>query len=112
VGAVAGLVNPTIGASGPLLAPAFRTVTTDHVGFVATFSLVQFINHLVKVAVFGVAGFAWSEHLPMIVVASVGVVIGTRVGARYIRRFDPVLLGRVFQLAATAGAVRLLAGLL
>jgi uncharacterized membrane protein YfcA len=112
VGAVAGLVNPTIGASGPLLAPAFRTVTTDHVGFVATFSLVQFVNHLVKVAVFGVAGFVWRDHLPMITVASVGVVIGTRVGARYIRRFDPVVLGRVFQVAATAGAVRLLSGLL
>ena len=112
VGAVAGLLNPTIGATGPLLAPAFRTVTRDHVGFVATFSLVQTINHLAKVAVFGVAGFVWSDHLPMIVVASVGVVVGTRVGARSIRRFDPELLGRVFQVAATAGALRLLAGLL
>lgn len=112
VGAFAGLVNPTIGAPGPLLAPAFRTVTRDHVEFVATFSLVQTINHLAKVAVFGVAGFAWSDHLPMIVVAAVGVVIGTRVGARHIRRFDPVVLGRVFQVAATVGAVRLLAGLL
>lgn len=112
VGAVAGLLNPTIGATGPLLAPAFRTVTRDHVGFVATFSLVQTINHLAKVAVFGVAGFVWSDHLPMIVVASVGVVVGTRVGARYIRRFDPVLLGRVFQLAATAGAARLLVDVL
>lgn len=112
VGAVAGLVNPTIGATGPLLAPAFRTVTRDHVEFVATFSLVQTINHLAKVAVFGVAGFVWSEHLSTIVVASVGVVIGTRVGARYIRRFDPRVLGRMFQVAATVGAVRLLVGLL
>lgn len=112
VGAVAGLLNPTIGATGPLLAPAFRTVTRDHVGFVATFSLVQTINHLAKVAVFGVAGFVWSDHLPMIVVASAGVVVGTRVGARYIRRFDPVVLGRVFQLAATVGAARLLVDVL
>ena len=111
VGAVAGLVNPTLGAPGPLLAPAFRTVTRDHVSFVATFSLVQFINHTVKVVVFGVAGFVWSEHVALILLASVGVVIGTRVGARYIRRFDPVVLGRVFQVAATAGAVRLLMGL-
>jgi len=111
VGAVAGLLNPTIGATGPLIAPAFRTVTADHIGFVATFSLVQTINHTAKVAVFGVAGFAWSDHLPMIVIASIGVVIGTRVGARYIRRFDPEVLGRVFQVAVTLGAVRLLVGL-
>ena len=108
VGAVAGLVNPTLGAAGPLLAPAFRTVTADHVGFVATFSLVQFLNHLVKVAVFGIAGFAWGAHATMIVVASVGVVVGTRVGARHIRRFDPRLLGRVFQVAATVAALPLL----
>jgi uncharacterized protein len=61
--------------------------------------------------VFGVAGFAWSDHLPMIVIASIGVVIGTRVGARYLRRFDPEVLGRVFQVAVTLGAVRLLVGL-
>ncbi len=111
VGAVAGLLNPTIGATGPLIAPAFRTVTADHIGFVATFSLVQTINHTAKVAVFGVAGFVWSDRLPMIVIASIGVVIGTRVGARYIRRFDPEVLGRVFQVAVTLGAVRLLVGL-
>ncbi|MEQ8841101.1 MAG: TSUP family transporter [Acidimicrobiales bacterium] len=108
VGAVAGLLNPTLGAPGPLLAPAFRTVTSDHVGFVATFSLVQFINHAVKVVVFGVAGFVWREHLPMIVLAGTGVVIGTRVGARHIGRFDPIVLGRVFQVAATVGALRLI----
>jgi uncharacterized protein len=112
VGAVAGLVNPTIGASGPLLAPAFRTAAKDHVSFVATFSLVQFINHTVKVAVFAVAGFAWSENFPMIVVAAAGVVIGTHVGACHLRRLDPLMLGRLFQIAATAGAIRLLTGLL
>ena len=108
VGAVAGLVNPTIGATGPLLAPAFRTVTRDHVGFVATFSLVQTINHLAKVAVFGIAGFVWGAQAPMILVASAGVVVGTRAGTRHIRRFDPELLGRAFQVAATAAALRLL----
>ena len=112
VGGVAGLLNPTIGAPGPFLAPAFRTVTPDHVSFVATFSVVQTINHTVKVAVFTVAGFAWSEHIAMIGVAAAGVFVGTRAGTRYIRRLDPVMLGRLFQLAATAGAIRLLIGLL
>lgn len=112
VGALGGLVNPTIGATGPLLAPAFRTATGSHVAFVATFSLVQTINHSVKVAVFAVAGFVWSEHLPMIGVAAAGVVVGTRVGSRFLRRWDPELLGRVFQVVVTAGALRLLLGLL
>lgn len=110
VGGLNGLLNPTIGATGPLIAPAFRTITKDHVSFVATFAVVQTLNHIVKIAVFGVAGFAFREHLPMIVVASVGVYVGTRVGARYLKRWDPELLGRLFQVAVTVGAVRLLLG--
>lgn len=108
VGAIAGVLNPTLGATGPLLAPAFRTIARDHVSFVATFSLAQTLNHAVKIAVFGVGGFAFRDHLAMIAVAAVGVVVGTRLGARYLRRLDPVLLGRLFQLVASVAALRLL----
>ncbi len=108
VGAMAGLVNPTIGAPGPLLAPAFRIATRDHVAFVATFSLVQVINHFVKVAVFAAAGFAWLANVSLMTTAAVGVVVGTRIGAHYLRRWDPIVLGRVFQIVVTAGATRLL----
>lgn len=112
LGAGNGLLTPTIGATGPLIAPAFRTITTDHVAFVATFAVAQVVNHLAKIVVFGVAGFAFREHLPLILVATVGVVVGTRVGARFLTRFDPALLGRVFQVVVTLGALRLLLGVL
>ena len=112
VGALAGVTNPTIGAPGPLLAPAFRAATTDHVKFVATFSLAQFLNHTVKVIIFTVAGFAWAEHGSLIVVAAAGVIVGTRVGARYLRRADPNLLDSLFKLAVTAGGLRLIVDLL
>ena len=112
VGTLTGLLNPTIGAPGPLISPAFRAVTSGHVAFVATFSLVQTIGHLVKVAVFLVAGVALADHVPMIVVAAVGVVFGTRVGVRYVRRLDEKLLAAVFKVAVTAGALRLISSLL
>ena len=112
VGAVAGLANPTIGAPGPLLAPAFRAATANHVAFVSTFSLAQLLNHTMKVTVFTIAGFAWRDQLPLMTVAALGVIVGTRLGTRYLRRLDPDMLGRVFQLAATAGALRLLASAL
>lgn len=107
VGVVAGITNPTIGAPGPLLSPAFRSATTDHPRFVATFSVAQVANHAVKVAIFALAGFAWSDHLPMIAVAGAGVVAGTRVGVRFLDRADPEVLGRLFQVVVTIGAVRL-----
>ena len=108
VGVVAGISNPTIGAAGPLFAPAFRAATSDHVRFVATFSVAQTLNHTAKVAVFAAAGFAWADHWRLIVVAGLGVIVGTRLGARFLRRADPLVLDRLFKLAVTAGALRLL----
>lgn len=111
VGTITGLLNPTIGAPGPLISPAFRAVTSNHVAFVATFSLVQTIGHLVKVGVFMIAGVALADHVPMIVVAAAGVILGTRVGVRYVRRLDEQVLGAIFKFAVTAGALRLISSL-
>ncbi|MEM9520606.1 MAG: sulfite exporter TauE/SafE family protein [Actinomycetota bacterium] len=110
VGALSGFVNPTVGAAGPLLAPAFRTAARDHVAFVGTFSVAQLLSHIVKVAVFAVAGYAWADNLGMIAVGAVGVVAGTRMGSQWLRRFDPATLTRLFKIAVTAGAVRLIFG--
>jgi len=63
------------------------------------------------VAVWWPAATAWLAPSPggrrRFVLAAAGVVVGTR----YLRRLDPVMLGRLFQIAATAGAIRLLIGL-
>ena len=107
VGAVAGISNPTLGAPGPLLAPAFRAATTSHVAMVATFAFAQVLNHSVKVLVFAVAGLAWRDHLELLMVAWVGVIVGTRIGARFLGRVRPEVLTALFRLAVTAGAVRL-----
>ena len=110
VGVVAGLLNPTVGAAGPLLAPAFRAAASSHVVFVATFAVAQVLGHVTKVTVFAFAGYSWSEHLAMIAVGIVGVVVGTRVGARWLRRLEPAPLDRLFRLVVTVGALRLLLG--
>lgn len=108
VGVVSGVLNPTVGAAGPLIAPAFRTATRDHVAFVGTFAVSQVMSHVTKVVVFVVAGFAWREHLDLIAVGAVGVIVGTRLGARWLHRLDPVMLDRLFKVVVTVGAARLL----
>ena len=109
VGAVGGLTNPTLGAPGPLLAPAFRAATATHVEMIATFSVAQLCNHGAKVAVFAVAGVAWSEHWELLAVAGAGVIAGTSIGTRHMRRADQVQLRRLFVVAVTVGALRLIA---
>jgi len=112
VGTIAGVANPTIGAPGPLLAPAFRSASVDHVGFVATFAVAQVLNHSTKVLVFAIAGVAWSEHAALIAVAGAGVLIGTRVGTAYVTRADEALLHRLFLAVVTAGAAKLILGVI
>lgn len=111
VGVAAGILHPTIGAPGPLISPAFRTVAATHVSFVATSSLAQSIGHALKVVIFVIAGFAFLDYLPMILIGVAGVMLGTRVGVRYIRRIDERVLTGLFKVAVTAGALRLIAGL-
>lgn len=110
VGVLNGLLQPTIGATGPLISPAFKAATRDHPSFVGTFAFAQVFNHLAKIVVFGFAGLAWSDHAPMMAVGIVGVVIGTRVGSRWMRRADPKVLNGLFKAAVTAGALRLILG--
>ena len=80
------------------------------VAFVGTFSVAQTLNHLAKVAVFAIAGYAWSEHIDLMVVGAIGVVAGTRLGARALRRVEPPMLDVVFRAVVTAGALRLIFG--
>jgi uncharacterized membrane protein YfcA len=112
VGVLAGVTNPPIGAAGPLIAPAFKAATKDHITFVATFAVAQVMNHLAKIVVFGIAGFAFREHAPMILVGVVGVIVGTRVGTKLLYRAEPAMLDWLFKGAVTVGAVRLVLSLM
>ena len=47
-GALNGLLQPAIGATGPLMSPAFKAATRDYPAFVATFAFVQMFNHSAK----------------------------------------------------------------
>lgn len=110
VGVLNGIIQPTIGATGPLISPAFKTAARDHPSFVGTFAAAQMFNHSAKILVFGLAGLAWSEHWPTMAVGIVGVIVGTRVGSRWMRSADPKTLDTVFKVVVTAGALRLILG--
>ncbi len=105
---MAGVATVGGGAPDPLIAPAFRTATSSHVAFVATFAVVGVLSHIAKLTAFALDGFDWSEHLALMAVAATGVVLGTRLGARVVRGLDPALARRLFEVAVTIGAIRLL----
>jgi len=108
VGGASGLINTTVGASGPVTSPFFKAETATHVSFVATAAVAQVLAHVSKLIAFAADGWSARDHLGVIAVGIVGVVIGSRVGTRLMGRFSEERLSQLFKLVLTALAVRLL----
>ena len=56
-----------IGGSGPLVAPFVNAATPTRQNFVATHATLMTFQHLFKVIIFGVLGFAFGPYLPLLV---------------------------------------------
>jgi uncharacterized membrane protein YfcA len=107
LGGVVGLLNPTVGATGPLLAPFFLNLGLDRQGIIGTKAACQALGHLAKLAVFGVAGFAFLRYLTPLLVLSAAVVAGTWVGSRILGRVSEVWFTRLYKGVLTLIALRL-----
>lgn len=108
VGALSGLLNSTIGASGPVTSPMLRAVTASHVAFVATAGAAQVLGHAAKLVAFTADGWNIGSHLTVIGVGVVSVVVGSRVGTKLIGRVSEERLGLLFKVVLTALAIRII----
>jgi len=86
VGGVVGLLNPTIGATGPLMAPLFLGIGLDRFTLIGNKAACQLMGHAIKIALFGLAGFAYAEYAPLLGVLALSVVLGTWIGTRLLHR--------------------------
>lgn len=107
VGAVSGFLNTTVGASGPVTSPFFKSVTATHRAFVATAGASQVVAHSSKIVAYLLDNFAISEHLAVIGIGILGVTAGSRVGTRLLGRVDESHLATLFKAVLTALAARL-----
>ena len=110
LGGVAGVLNMTIGAIGPLIAPFFLNLGLERRALVGTKAACQTLGHLVKIALFGVAGFAFAPHLTLLVTAGACVVAGTWLGSQILERVSERFFRHLYMIVLTAIALRLLAG--
>jgi uncharacterized membrane protein YfcA len=107
LGGVVGLVNITVGATGPLIAPFFLNLGLSRFALIGTKAACQSFGHLAKGAVFGVAGFAFGEWITLLVGLSACVAVGTWLGSRLLERVDEVWFVRVYKTVLTLIAARL-----
>ncbi|MCB0992470.1 MAG: sulfite exporter TauE/SafE family protein [Acidimicrobiales bacterium] len=107
VGALQGFLNIPIGATGPMIAPFFRSALEQRHSFIATFAAAQTIGHVVKVGVFTADGLDLSAHLWVVALSAAAVIVGTKLGARVLDSISEETFGRIFKLALTVVAARL-----
>ena len=108
LGCVSGLLNPALGATGPLIAPFFLGLGLTRQGVVGTQAACQTAGHLSKVAVFGAAGFAFSEYLALLALLCALVVAGTWVGTQLLDRVDEARFTRLYRALLSAIALWLI----
>lgn len=107
LGGVVGVINIAIGATGPLIAPFFLNLGLTRFQLIGTKAACQMLGHLAKLIVFGVAGFAFAEWLPLLLVLSLCVIAGTFAGSRLLAHVNEVWFVRTYKTVLTLIALRL-----
>jgi uncharacterized membrane protein YfcA len=80
---VLALLNMFVGATGPLLTSFFaQFMAGDRKALVATHAAAMSVQHLLKVIVFGLAGFAFADWLPLVAVMIASGYLGTIYGSK------------------------------
>ena len=107
LGGVVGLLNMTIGATGPLIAPFFLNLGLTRQALVGTKAACQTAGHLAKLLVFGFAGFAFLPYAAPLALLGVAVVAGTWAGSRLLDRVSETVFVRLYQTVLSVIALRL-----
>ena len=108
LGGVAGMLNMLVGAVGPLIAPFFLSLGLARQEIVGTKAMCQTIGHLVKLMLFGVAGFAFLAYLHLYALMIPMVLLGTWVGSRILDRVSEQLFIWIYKIALSGIAIFLM----
>jgi len=109
LGGVVGVLNVTIGATGPLIAPFFLNLGLDRFQLVGTKAACQTLGHLAKLVVFGAAGFAFGAFAPLLLLLAGLVILGTWLGSRLLEHVEDRFFLLLYRGVLTAIAVLLIA---
>lgn len=107
VGIGTGTLGILAGAVDPLLAAFFVRRDLSPQEVVANKSVMQAWCHALKVPAFIYLGFAFSEHLGLILLLTAAAVVGTRLGIAMLNRLDSGLFFRLMRLALLVAGLRI-----
>lgn len=107
-GGVTSLLTLFLGATGPFVATLVRASRLDRRVHMATFSACMTLQHGLKLAVFGLAGFAFGPYLPWLAAMLACVLAGTWLGRQVLERVHERLFRRGLTLLLTLIALHLI----
>jgi len=103
------LIGMLVGATGPLVSVLFaQFFANDRKALVATHAAGMVAQHGLKIIVFGLAGFAFWDWLPLIGAMIVSGYLGTVYGTKLLERMPEESFRKWFKIAITVLALDLL----
>ncbi|MBL8578160.1 MAG: sulfite exporter TauE/SafE family protein [Mesorhizobium sp.] len=96
------ILSMMVGATGPLVATLFaRFFENDRKALIATSAVAMTTQHLLKIVVFGIAGFAFREWIPLVCAMIVSGFLGTVYGTALLERMPEETFRRWFRIGIT-----------
>jgi len=107
--AVTALASMFLGATGPLLSAFFaQLMPDDRKALVATHAAGMTVQHFLKVVVFGFAGFAFANWLPLVAAMIASGYLGTVYGSAWLEKLPEETFRRWFKIGITLLALDML----
>jgi len=102
------LLSMIVGATGPLVAVLFaRFLENDRKALVATSAVAMTTQHLLKIVVFGIAGFAFWQWVPLVAAMIASGFVGTIYGTALLERMPEETFRKWFRIGITVLALDL-----
>lgn len=102
------MATMVVGATGPLVSAWLGRSGVNRWVYTANFSSCMTLQHLLKIAVFGFAGFAFTQWIPLLVLMILMGYIGTKVGLRVLGKLPEKHFKTLFKVLLTLLSVRIL----
>lgn len=108
LGIVIGILNPFIGATGPLLGPFIFRKDLKKEEIISTQASIQSVGHFLKIPAFLSLSFPFFDHLYLIISMSICAIIGTKLGVIFLGKMPERPFRLIFQVAMFFSAVRMI----
>jgi uncharacterized membrane protein YfcA len=106
---VLALLSMLVGATGPLVAVLLaRFFQNDRKALIATSAVALTTQHLLKIVVFGLAGFAFWEWVPLVAAMILSGYVGTIYGTALLERMPEATFRKWFRIGISVLALDLL----